>query len=201
MAPALPAQDYRFAANGGATFVRLLRSSPTGSDELNGVVASGTGRISLGRIDLELGYLEGQLRPHGSASTPQDLAEGEVLLNVRPLSWAVLSAGPHARAIIRGGVAERWLYWEGRARAEAALADQGARGYVAVWHTVGGNVTNAAGPFGQAQGGEAGLKLRFPRSPVWLRLSYTIERARLASGLGFDTVEGLTAFLGVGADR
>jgi hypothetical protein len=165
-------------------------------------MASGTGSFSLWRLQLEGGYLQGQLHPQGaSTSNPEDLAEGELFLGLRPLSWMTLSGGPHARAFVRGTVTERWVYWEGRAQAEASMASPGVRGFVAVWHTFGGTVTNGAGPFGDAQGGEVGLKLRWPRSPVWLRLSYAIERARVASGLWSDTLEGLTAFLGVGAER
>jgi hypothetical protein len=200
--PALPAQSYRFAANGGTTFVRFQRTAAGNTDEQSGFMASAVGTASAGPIGLELSYLEGQLRPQGSSlSLPQDLVEGQALLGLRPLSWVTLSGGPHARAFIRGGVTERWLYWEGRARAEAVMASQGVRGYVTVWHTLTGSVTNAAGAFGDGQGGEVGLKVRVPRSPVWLQMSYAIERARLAPGLGSDTVEGLTAFLGVGGDR
>jgi len=198
----LRAQGFRVALNGGGTLVRLQRTVGLRTDELTGVAASGEGRLSLWRIELGAEYLEGQLEPRGSsAASPRDLVEGSVVLGVRPVPWLVFKGGPHARGYVQGGVTERWVSWEAGVRADVAMAAPAVRGHLEVWHALSGDVTNAPGPFGGSQGGEVGMTLRFSRAPLWLRLSYGFERARLASAAGLDMVESLTMVIGVGAGR
>src|SRR5439155_14402395 len=64
----LRAQTARLALNGGGALVRLQRAIGLRTDELSGVMASGDGRLSLGRFELEAGYLEGRLQPRGSTT-------------------------------------------------------------------------------------------------------------------------------------
>jgi hypothetical protein len=53
-------------------------------------------------------------------------------------------------------------------------------------------------PFGRATGGIVGMQVRIPRSPVYGRLTYGIERATMGDGARLETVEGLSVVLGVG---
>lgn len=194
--PAAAAQ-VRYSVGGTVSLVRL-QSGPA-PVEIRGTAISGSARLSLWRIELETGYLEGKLRPNAGLTGSRDLVEGRLMLGVRPFPWLVMKVGPHARGYIRGGFTEQWIQWEARGRVEGSLATRHIRTHLELWRAMDGSVTNGAGAFGTGHGGEAGLGIRFPTAPVWACLTYTVERSGIASGLSLDTMERLGISVGIGA--
>ena len=201
--PVLPlrAQAARYLISGGGSYVRLQSTAPSITDQLSGVLASARGRMSAWRFEVEVGYAEGTLRPRSGNPAARDLVEGYAVLGIRPVPWISLSGGPHARGYLQGGITERWLLWEGRARVDTFIAGPAIRGYLEIRQTMSGTIINGASPFGSSRGGEAGMTIHFSRTPIWLCLAYGIERSRLASGVGLDAMETLNAAIGLGAGR
>ncbi len=194
------AQAARYLLSGGGSLVRLQSTAGT-AGSLDGFVIGGSGRASAWRLELEAGYAEGRLKPASGTLPSRDLVEGEVMLGVRPVPWLVLRGGPHARGYVQGGVTERWLLWEARARVDAFVAAPTIRGYLEVGGALSGSTLNATGRFGNSRRGEAGVIVRVARAPVWFSLAYGVERTRLASGIGLDALERVSASIGLGAGR
>jgi hypothetical protein len=195
----LVAQAPRYLIAGEAALARLQNTaSPAGA--LQGMAIGGMGHASVWRLELDARYGEGKLEQSGTGAL-RDLVEGEVMLGIRVVPWLSLRGGPQLRGFLVGGITERWLLWEARVRVDAFVAPRAIRGYLEVGGAVSGNTRNADGPFGNSRRGEAGMAIRFPRAPIWLSLSYAVERTRLASNTGLDALEHFTASLGIGADR
>ena len=197
-APLAGQAPARYTLSGGALGVRLETTTGTGTQVLSGVAAGGEGRLTLSRWLVEVGYLQGTLNPRSGNPQTRDLVEGRAMVGVRATPWLALSIGPHARGYVIGGVTERFIQWEARARVDAPIAGAGVRGFVELRGVLSGSVANVAQTFDGGQGGEAGLLLALPRSPVWVRVSYAVDRARLGGGARIDTLEGLVIALGVG---
>ena len=45
------------------------------------------------------------------------------------------------------------------------------------------------------------MMVRVSRTPIWFSLAYGVERTRLASGIGLDALERVSASIGLGAGR
>jgi hypothetical protein len=123
--------------------------------------------------------------------------EGDALLSVVTVPGVVVRVGPHARAYITSTGTQRWVFWTARLRGERALIGPALGGFVELWAAWSADV-NVSEPFGRATGGIVGMQVRIPRSPVYGRLTYGIERATMGDGARLETVEGLSVVLGVG---
>ncbi|HVH68549.1 MAG TPA: hypothetical protein VM716_11840 [Gemmatimonadales bacterium] len=166
--------------------------------EFSGTAFLGEGSVTLGRLSLDVSYLQGKLdpAPTPAGNTSRDLIEGAVLLGLHPTGWLTLAGGPHARAYaLGGGVTQRWLFWELRARAATAFVGSAARGYVELWRALSADA-NVPERFDHAQGAEAGMIVRLARAPVEARLGYRIDHAVLGGGARLETVDGMV--IGVG---
>jgi hypothetical protein len=197
-APPLAGQALHPAASASLVTTRVRSAGPAATDEFSGTTFLGEGSLSLGRVSLGVGYLQGKLNPSavGSPATSRDLVEGTVLLGVRPAAWLTLEAGPHARAYTLTGGTQRWLFWELRARAATAFVGTAVRGYAELWAALSADA-NVPEPFDHAQGGEVGMVLRLARSPLEARLGYRIDHAVLGGGTRLETVDGVVAGVGL----
>jgi len=187
----LGAQSLHPAA--GASVVTARVRSTAG--EFSGTAFLGAGSLALGRVSLDVSYLQGKLDPAATVAggTSRDLIEGTVMLGLRPTGWLTLAGGPHARAYTLSSGTQRWVFWEVRARAATAFVGSAARGYVELWRALSASA-NVPEQFDHAQGGEAGMILRLARAPLEARLGYRIDTAVLQSRK--ETVDGVV--IGVG---
>lgn len=190
----LGAQTPRLTVD-ALTFTARVRSElPAGTVEVKGPTFGGEGTLSLGRLVAGVSYFQGTL---GAGSTAaRDLVEGRALLGVRPFAWLTVGAGPRARAYVITGATQRWIFWELRTRAEAAFIGSAARGYAEFWRAVSANV-NVPETFDHAQGGEAGMIVRFSRVPLEARVAYRIDHTVLGGGSRLETVDGVLVQFGL----
>ena len=170
------------------------------SGQFSGAVVGGDGTLSFGRLELAVSYVQGKVDSVGaSGAAGHDLVEGSVLLGARPLSWLTIATGPHARSYTLTSGTQRWVFWELRARAAAAFIGSAARGYVELWRALSADV-NVPESFDHAQGGEAGMLIRFTRAPLQARVAYRMDHTVLKSALGgtrLETVDGLVVGFGL----
>lgn len=194
----LSAQDGgRFVFSTGGMTLRLQSRVSTGVAVLTGTAFGGEGSVALWRVALELGYWQGNLAADRGLSPQREVIEGKALLAVRAARWLILKGGAHARSFVTTAGTERWLFWEARLRAERQIVNPTVRGHLELWRALATEV-NSAQAFDRGQGGEAGMTLRLQRSPVWFRLGYRIEDARLGGGTRQETIEALTVSVGAG---
>ena len=165
---------------------------------LSGMVFGGEGRVALGPVGLDLGYWQGSLSAQSGPQPNEDVVEGKALLEVAPVHWFTIAAGPYARAYTTSGGTERWLSWRVQGRVEQPLVRETVRGYAELWFVASSNV-NVVQPFTSGRGGRLGLRIEPASWPVWLTLGYGIEQTRLGSGSRIDTVDRLT--FGVGYSK
>lgn len=193
----LAAQTLRPAASASLVTARVKSALPSGTEEFSGTAFLGQGALTLGRLSINVSYLQGTLDPRGvtPTGTTRDLVEGTVLLGIRPASWLTLQGGPHARAYTLSGGTQRWLFWELGARAATAFVGSAVQGYAELWRAVGADA-NVPEAFDHAQGGEAGMIVRFARAPLEARVGYRIDHAELGSGTRRETVDGVVVGLG-----
>jgi hypothetical protein len=168
------------------------------SSTLSGMVFGGEGRVALGPVGLDVGYWQGTLNSQSGPQPKEDVVEGKALLEIAPVQWFTIAAGPFARAYTTSGGTERWLTWRVLGRIEQPLVRETVRGYAELWFVASGSV-NVVQPFTSGRGGRVGLRLDPASWPLWLTLGYGIEQTRLGSGSRIDTVDRLT--LGVGYSR
>jgi hypothetical protein len=178
---------------------RVRSQLPTGTTQFSGAVVGGQGTLSFGRVQLALSYVQGTVDSVGVRGAGHDLVEGWALLGVRTLPWLTLSVGPHARSYTFTSGTQRWVFWEFRGRAAGAFIGSAARGYVELWRALSADV-NVPEAFDHAQGGEAGMIIRFARAPLQARVAYRVDHAVLRSALGgrrLETVDGLVVGFGL----
>jgi hypothetical protein len=194
----LAAQTLRPAASASLVTARVKSAVPAGAEEWSGTAFLGQGALTLGRLSLNVSYLQGTLDPTGvgAATTGRDLVEGTVLLGIRPASWLTLQGGPHARAYTLTGGTQRWLFWEVGARVATAFVGSAVQGYAELWRAVSADA-NVPEPFDHAQGGEAGMILRLARAPLQARVGYRIDHAELGGGTRRETVDGVVVGVGL----
>jgi hypothetical protein len=186
------AQALQGTVEGSVVAARVRTRVQTGPVELTGPLFGGHGTLSLGRLLLDVAYLQGKVNPDRGNASSRDFVEGRALLGFRPLPWLALKAGPHARTygFTSGSGTQRWLFWELRARAEGMFIGSTVRGYAELWRAVSADVPES---FDYAQGGEAGMIVRLARLPLEARIAYRIEHAALGGGSRLETVEGVVA--------
>lgn len=200
-APPLTAQSGRQFAFGGLAAYAERQSAGSLTERLTGVTRGFEGRAMLGRFLVHVRYLEGNLSTSGG-STDRDLVEGEAFLGVRPISWVTLKAGPHVRSYLTGDVVERWVFWEGRLRAELELFLPATRSfalhsYLEGWRVLSADV-NIPESVDDANGVETGMMIRLTQLPIWARIAYRVDRANLSKGARRETVQELIFALGLG---
>jgi hypothetical protein len=193
----LAAQRPRIGATLYGSALEARSVLPGAGEALSGNAFGGEGRVLWRRLTVAVGYGQGSLDPDTAGPAARDYVEGYALLGGRVLSWLELRAGPHARAYVTPAGTQRWLFWELRARFDAPVVTDWIRGHAELWGVVSGSV-NVAESFGSARGGTAGVTARLGGTPLWARLQYGIDEARLANGTRRETVEALTLALGVG---
>jgi len=186
-------------ADGELSTVRLSSATPGGGESLSGIVVGGGGRLSVGPVSLEASYAQGHLSADTGSAPARDLVDGAVFVAWRPLPWLALKAGPHLRAYVApaGGGTERWVLWEARVFVEAPILADLLTARIGGWSAVSSGVNTDFGAQG-ARGGEVGLALRPPRSPLVVRLSYAVDRAAMGGGAGTETLESVCLSVGVG---
>jgi hypothetical protein len=194
----LSAQVLRhLGVDGVIARVRFSSATPGGGEALSGVVVGGSGRLALGRVSLEAFYAQGHLSADTGNAPARDVVDGSAFLVVRPADWLAFKAGPHLRAYVAPGGTERWVLWEGRVFAEAPVFADVLRARVGGWAALASGVNSDLGA-GGGRGGEIGLALRPPRSPLLVRLSYAVDRVAMRSGGRTETLESVMLTIGVG---
>src|SRR5258706_3332235 len=121
---------------------------------------------------------------------------GSALVGLPPFPAVSVWSGPHARAFVVGPRAERWLFWEVRARGVVPIVGPTLGAYGEFWDAVSGSVT-APESFNSARGGSAGLLVRLAARKVELRLGYGIDEAAVDPSRHRVIVEGLTIAMGL----
>jgi hypothetical protein len=181
-----------------AVTIRVQSQVPAGTDRLSGLAFGGQGKLWIGPVFLDARYVQGTLDSLSGQAGGRDVVEGGALLGVRPVPWLVFAGGPEARAYVlnKGGGTQRWVFWEGKVRAETPFVGSAVLGYVELWRAFGANV-NVPEAFDHAQGGEAGMVMRLARAPVEARLAYRIDQAVLGGGTRRETVDGVVITVGV----
>jgi hypothetical protein len=191
---AAPAQ--RFGARVLWSGVRAATATPSTDLLLTGNAFGGEGGVGVSVVALTLRYLEGAVR-NDSVGVERDLAEGEAMLWLRPVSWGALGAGPHIRSFVAAGGTERWLLWEVRGRATAPILPRTLEAYLEGWLAVTGDV-DVPEPYDSGRGVEGGIEVSIGRLPVALRLRYRAERIGLGDGARRETTEHVMLGVGVG---
>jgi len=198
--PAVPlaAQVPRyFGVDLGIARPDFQSTSPVGGEKLSGLVFNERLRIVLRPVSLDLWYSQGRLTADTGHSAAREIVEGSVFVTARPVPWLALKAGPHLRAFAAPGGTERWVWWEGRAHADAPIREGEWLAYGEVWIAVASSVNVAPGAAG-ARGAEAGLTLKLPRSPLWARLAYLVDQTRLKNGAGTESLQSVAVAIGFG---
>ncbi len=155
---------------------------------LSGWAFGGDGSVGWRRLSLYVGYWQGSLNPDSVGTASRDVVEGYVLLGGKILPWLELRAGPHAWAYTANAGTQRWALFEARGRAEGALIGKTLSTYFELWTALGGDV-NAAQSFGSGLGGQGGIVYHDRRLPLWGRLGYSVEQARLTGDVWKETVQ------------
>jgi hypothetical protein len=197
MPPALHAQLANVVSLGaGGSAARLQVDASGTTTLLSGITAFGSGRLGGRRFGLEGAYRQGSLTPDAGTGAAQDIVELRVLATARPLAWLQAGVGPHLRAYVVPGSTSRWVFIEGRVRAEGFVLSEVLRTHVELWAAL--SAKSNSGGSGSARGGEAGLTVRMPRSPVWARISYAIDRAAQSASGRVETLEDISLSIGFG---
>lgn len=198
--PALAmAQGARVEAGGASAALRVRSTIGASREALSGTALGMEGRADLWGVILEVGYLQGRVKPDSGSPLPRDVVEGRLLVGNRPWRGLTFKAGPHIRSYLTTSGTQRWFFWEARVRGERPIVAS-VRGYAEIWRVLSGDVNVVEG-FDGGQGGEAGMLVRLPGSAVWGRLAYGIERSKLGGGTRIETVEGLSLAVGYGLGR
>src|SRR5439155_23730728 len=183
LARALVAQTLEPAGIVSVVSTRVRSQLPSGTAQFSGAMVGGNGTLSFGRLQLAVSYVQGKVDSAGVGGPGHDLVEGSVLLGAQALPWLTLAVGPHARSYTLTSGTQRWVFWELRARAAAAFIGSAARGYVELWRALSADV-NVPESFDHAQGGEAGMIIRFARAPLQARGAYRMDHTVLHGSLG-----------------
>lgn len=195
----LGAQTLALAGVFSVGSTRVRSELPSGTAQFSGALVGGDGTLSFGRLQLAVSYVQGKVDSAGVSGPGHDLVEGSVLLGARTLPWLTIAAGPHVRSYTLASGTQRWVFWEVHARAAGAFIGSAARGYLELWRAVSADV-NVPETFDHAQGGEAGMVIRFSRAPLQARVAYRMDHAVLRGAFGgtrLETVDGLVVGFGL----
>lgn len=164
------------------------------SEAFGGVLFGGEASLTLGKLSLEVLYLEGGASSDRNEAD-RDVVEGEAMLGFRALRWLSLKIGPHARSFVTAQGTQRWMFWELRLGADAALGTPVLKGYFEGWTSLATNL-DVAESLDRARGLQGGIRLEPQRSPVSFRIGYRMDHSRLADGLRLETMEHLMLAVG-----
>jgi hypothetical protein len=194
----LAAQGLRFqGADAGLSRVVLQSATSEGDQRLSGIVLAGRARAAIGRFVVALAYSQGRMSADSGPAADRDLVDGSLLVSMRPVPWLTVETGPHARAYVTSlGGTERWMFWQVGARAEQAVIPGLLQVHAELWLALASSVNVAAGS-GGARGGEVGLTIRAPGSPLFGRLGYVVDQAKLSGGVRTETVERVIISVGL----
>lgn len=196
---ALAAQTANWLTVGAsATGIRLQNRFATGaSSDGSGVALGVSGGAGLGPVALALGYWQGRVDADPGGTQQQDVIDGYALLVLRAQPWLGVKVGVEARSYVTPAGTERWVFWQARLRAERTIVEPSVRGHVEVWRALSTEV-NTSGTVDRAQGGEVGLTLLRVLGPLWVRMAYGIDDARLVGSERRQTLEALAFSVGYG---
>ena len=196
---ALGAQTANWLAVGAsANRIRLQTRFATGaSSDVSGRALGASGDIRRGPVALALGYWQGRVDADPAGTQQQDVIDGYALLVVHAQPWLGVKVGAEARSYVTPAGTERWVFWQVRLHAERAIVNPSVRGHVEIWHALSTEV-NTQGTVDRAQGGEVGLTLQRALGPLWLRMAYGIDDARLNGSERRQTLEALAFSVGYG---
>ena len=169
---------------------RFQTASPGGGEKLSGLMVGGRLHVALHPVSLDLSYSQGRLTADTGGAAARAIVEGSLLATARPLDWLALKVGPHLRAYAAPGGTERWVLWEARAHAETPILEGRWLAYGELWLAVGSSVNVDPGSAG-ARGAEAGLTIKLPQSPLWVRLGYAVDQARLKNDTRIESVQSV----------
>ncbi len=162
--------------------------------QLDGTLIGLDGTLRFGMFELGGRYLEGGIA-QGDGVASQDLVDGELQVRVRPVRFLAIGFGPHARSYVEAGT-ERWLVWEASAAMSAWLVRDVLRSSIDLRLGLGGSV-NSGAAFGAGRSVAGGLELRFPRTPIFVGVAYSVDHRSLADDSRIDTVEQFVVRAGV----
>jgi len=164
------------------------------SQTFSGVLFGGEASLALGKLSLDLLYLEGSASSDGNEAD-RDVVEGEVMLGFHALRWLSLKIGPHARSYVTAQGTQRWMFWELRLAADAALGTPTLKAYFEGWTSLSTNL-DVAESLDRAQGLQGGIRLEPRGLPISFRLGYRMDHSRLADGVRLETIEHLMLAVG-----
>jgi len=181
--------------SGGASIVSI-HSQGVGSGgptRASGTMLGGMALARFGRLEVEGRYIQGALQS-------RDFVQGQLGVGFHPVPWAYAQTAARARAYVSPAETERWVMWLLGVRVESQLVSTRGttvRGDVGLWRALAlsANVGSTDGRAGR--GGEAGVTLRLPDRPWWLRLAYGIDRSVVAGAARRETVEEFTLTVGL----
>lgn len=176
---------------------RFQSTSPAGGERLSGFAVSERLRIVLRPVSLDIAYAQGRLTADTGNAAARDIVEGSLFVAYRPVPWLALKTGPHLRAYAAPGGTERWALWEGRAHVDAPIEGGEWVAYGEGWMALASSVNVSPGSAG-ARGAEAGLTLKLPQSPLWARLAYVVDQARLKNNARTESVQSVVLAIGFG---
>jgi hypothetical protein len=165
-----------------------------GFPTLRGTAWGAVGRVRVQWLELGAEYAQGTLGVEGEPKTGE-LVEGRVTAGTRVTPWLLLRAGARAYEL-SGTVDRRIVSWHLGSEVSFMLIPEVARGYGGLSAHLGGSV-DSADPLRGGAGGEVGLFLTVPTTPLWLSASYRFERDGIIPAPGSDSAERLLMAFGV----
>lgn len=194
--PARAAYAQRWSAAATVAEVRAHSTLPTARESLSGLGIGMEGAARFGRIVTRVRYLQADLSPSTTGTTAREAAEAELQLGARLTPWLALTTGPHVRSYRTALARQRWTRWDVRLVGELPLVPGVVTGYAEVTQTLAASV-NVAEPWGTGHGGEAGMQVAPRHLPIWFRLAYRMDVAKLGDGTRREMVDGVTVSVGV----
>lgn len=186
---ALGQRPVQLFVEAGASAARVRSDAGGTVEPLEGAAFTVGGGVSVRTVLLlEARYTEAKLTSDDAAVEQRDLAEGELLVGVRPHPLVAIKAGPHVRAYRSAAGTRRWVFWEARVRGTAPIIPSRLEASAELWAAVAGS-TSLANSFESERGGEVGGQLEIPRTPLAVRAAYRIDRGRGDNPGRADTAE------------
>ncbi len=186
---ALGQRPVQLFVEAGASAARVRSDAGGTVEPLDGAAVAVAGGVSIRAVLLlEARYAEANLTSENAAVEQRDLAEGELLVGVRPHPLLTLKAGPHARAYRSASGTRRWVFWEARVRGTAPIIPSRLAASAELWAAVAGS-TSLSNSFTSERGGEVGAQLEIPGAPLAVRVGYRIDRGRGDNPARTDTAE------------
>ena len=189
----------RLGVDVGLARPRFTATSPTGTEQLSGLFAHARVRVRLQPVSVDVSYAQGRVSADAGSAAARTFVDGSVFAVYRPptVSWLTLRAGPHLRAYSAPGGTERWVLWELHAHGEMPIVADELTTYAEGWIAPAASVNLDAGAAG-AKGAEVGVMLHLPRSPLWARLSFVADQAKLKGGARTEALQTVVASVGFG---